>query len=149
MRRRFSETEALREHEEQHPETQATQAEGLELREAISAAMVELHVALHRHDPTSASTYLNDNVVVCVLQNILTQHEESPSGEVVRGQRNRGRAGVETCLDDEFAGAIERLTHRRVISFLRVSNTTPGSACELFFLDAAPYAAQFVGNSWQ
>ncbi len=43
---------------------------------------------------------------------------------------------------DEFTAAIERLTHRRVVAFLSANQTTPGVACELFFLNAAPLATE-------
>jgi hypothetical protein len=47
-------------------------SEGPKLTEAISAAMVELYATFYDHDRTTATTYINDNVVVCVLENILT-----------------------------------------------------------------------------
>ena len=42
------------------------------LTEAISAAMVDLYAAFYDHDRTTAVTYINDKIVVCVLENILT-----------------------------------------------------------------------------
>ena len=38
----------------------------------------------------------------------------------------------------EFTKAIERLTRRKVTAFLSANQTTPGVACELFFLEAPP-----------
>ncbi len=52
------------------------------------------------------------------------------------------RVAFQTDTEDEFTAAIERLTHRRVVAFLSANQTTPGVACELFFLDAAPLAAR-------
>jgi hypothetical protein len=34
------------------------------------------------------------------------------------------------------------MTHRRVVAFMSANQTTPGVACELFLLDAAPLAAR-------
>ncbi len=45
------------------------------MTEAISAATVALYARVYGHDRTTASTYINDNVVVCVLENILTADE--------------------------------------------------------------------------
>jgi hypothetical protein len=84
-------------------------AEGPELPEAISAANI------------------NDKFVVCVLV------ADGARGEVIDG-----RVAFQTETEDEFTAAIERLTHRRVVAFLSANQTTPGVACELFFLDAAP-----------
>jgi uncharacterized protein YbcI len=113
-----------------------------ELREAISAAMVELYAAAYDHDRTPAITYVNDKIVVCVLENILTHHEDGLVAAGARGEVIDGRVAFQTDTEDEFTAAIERLTHRRVVAFLSANQTTPGVACELFFLDAAPIAAQ-------
>jgi len=51
-----------------------------------------------------------------------------------------GRIGVQTQTQDEFTAAIERLAHRHVVAFLSANQTTPGVACELFFLDTAALA---------
>ncbi len=58
-----------------------------------------------------------------------------------RGAVIDGRVAFQTDTEDEFTAAIERLTHRRVVAFLSANQTTPGVACELFFLDAAPVTA--------
>ncbi len=48
-----------------------------ELTQAISAAIVELYATVYGHHRTTATTYLNDNVVVCVLESILTREEDA------------------------------------------------------------------------
>ena len=53
-----------------------------------------------------------------------------------------GRVAFQAGSEDEFTAAIERLTHRRVVAFLSANQTSPGVACELFFLDAAPLARE-------
>lgn len=114
--------------------------EGPELTEAISAAMVELYAASYGHDRTTATTYINDNIVVCVLENILSEGEEVLVAAGSRGEVIDGRVAFQTETEDEFTAAVERLTHRRVVAFLSANQTAPGVACELFFLDAAPLA---------
>ena len=116
--------------------------DGPTLTELISAAMVELYAAFYAHDRTTAVTYINDKVVVCLLENILTERED---GLVAAGARREvidGRVAFQTETQDEFTAAIERLTHRRVVAFLSANQTTPGIACELFFLDAAPLTSE-------
>jgi uncharacterized protein YbcI len=112
--------------------------DGSELTLAISAAMVELYAAFYDHDRTTATTYINDKIVVCVLENILTANEDTLVADGARGEVIDGRVAFQTETEDEFTAAIERLTHRRVVAFLSANQTTPGVACELFFLDAAP-----------
>ena len=117
-------------------------SEGSELTEAISAAMVELYAAFYDHDRTTATTYINDNIVVCVLEDILTIGEDALLADGARGEVIDGRVAFQTDTEDEFTAAIQRLTHRRVVAFMSANQTTPGVACELFFLDAAPLAVQ-------
>lgn len=111
------------------------------LNSAISDAMVELYAIVYQHDRTTATTYINDNVVVCVLENILTADEDTLIAEGARGEVIDGRVAFQTDTEDEFTAAIERLTHRHVTAFLSANQTMPGVACELFFLDAAPLTA--------
>ena len=110
--------------------------QGPELTEAISAAMVALYARVYGHDRTRASTYINDNVVVCILEDILTRAE---SARVAAGEGDEvidERVAFQEDMEDEFTAEIERLTDRRVTAFMSANQTTPGVACELFFLDA-------------
>ena len=108
------------------------------LTRAISAAMVELYAQFYGHDRTTATTYINDNVVVCILEGILTVNEaqrvEAGEGAGVID----GRVAFQEDREDEFTAAVERLTHRKVTAFMSANQTTPGVACELFFLEAPP-----------
>jgi len=116
----------------------ATWTEPPELTIAISAAIVELYAAFYDHDRTTATTYINDEIVVCVLENILTANEDILVADGARGEVIDGRVAFQTKTEDEFTAAIERLTHRRVVAFLSANQTAPGVARDLFFLDAAP-----------
>ena len=80
--------------------------------------MVGLYRDFYGHDRTTATTYINDNVVVCVLDD--------------------GRVVFQEGAEDEFTAAVERLTRRRVTAFMSANQTTPGIASELFFLEAPP-----------
>jgi uncharacterized protein YbcI len=111
-----------------------------ELTEAISDAMLALYAAFYEHDRTTATTYINDNIVVCVLESILTNGEDALIANGAHDEVIDGRVSFQTDTEDEFTAAIERLTHRRVVAFLSANQTTPGVACELFFLDAPPLA---------
>jgi uncharacterized protein YbcI len=95
---------------------------------------------------STATIYINDNIVVCVLENILTAGEDTLIAEGTRGEVIDGRVAFQTDSEDELTAAIERLTHRRVTAFLSANLTMPGVACELFFLDAAPFTAPERGE---
>lgn len=109
---------------------------GPALTEAISAAMVELYAAFYGHARTTATTYINDNVVVCILEDILTDTESSQVAAGAQSEVIDGRVAFQQGAQDEFTAAVERLTKRPVTAFLSANQTTPGVACELFFLEA-------------
>jgi len=108
---------------------------GSQLTRAISAEMEALYTLVYGHERASATTYINGNVVLCVLENILTDHErmlvEAGSSAAVID----ARVAFQTENEDEFTEAVERLTRRRVVAFMSANQTTPGVAAELFFLE--------------
>lgn len=109
--------------------------DGDALTAAISASMVRLYAEFYGHDRTTARTYINENVVVCLLEGILTTTEDA---QIAAGESSDvidGRVAFQTATEDEFTAEIERLTQRPVTAFLSANQTAPGVACELFFLD--------------
>ena len=112
--------------------------EGDALTEAISASMVALYARHYGHASTTATTYINDNVVVCLLEDILTAEERVLIAQGLDGEVIDERVAFQEGMQDEFTAEIERLTARRVTAFLSANQTTPGVACELFFLEAPP-----------
>jgi anti-anti-sigma factor len=111
-----------------------------ELTVAISAAMVGLYAALYGRGDITATTYVNDKIVACVLEHALNQGAASLLA--AGAEAIDDRVGFDAETEDEFCAAIERVTRRRVVAFMSQDQSTPGVACELFFLDAAPLAAQ-------
>lgn len=111
---------------------------GSEMTEAISAAMVELYGRFYGHDRTTATTYINDRVVVCILEDILSTGESKQIADGDKGAVIDGRIAFQEGAEDEFTEAIERLTDRKVTGFLSANQTDPGVASELFFLNEAP-----------
>ena len=114
--------------------------EGNELTCAISASMVELYARHYGHDRTTGTTYINDNVVLCVLEDILSTDESSLIADGGSDEVIDGRVAFQTGMQDEFTAEIERLTRRRVTAFMSANQTTPGVAAEVFFLEPAPAA---------
>jgi uncharacterized protein YbcI len=113
---------------------------GPQLTTAISAAMVDLYAEFYGHARTTATTYINDNVVVCVLENILSSGESRQITDGASSDVIDGRVAFQNGMEDEFTAAVERLTGRSVTAFLSANQTAPGIACELFFLEPAPVA---------
>ena len=109
---------------------------GKQLTSAISAAIAELYRDFYGHDRATATTYINDNIVVCVLEDILTTRESVLVAHGGRREVIDERVAFQEGTEDEFTAAIERLTRRRVVAFLSANQTEPGVACELFFLES-------------
>ena len=118
--------------------SEAQGADGESLVDAISAAMVNLYAEFYGHERTTATTYINDNVVVCILEDILSADEDEQIAAGRDGEVIDGRVAFQNSTEDEFTAAIERLTNRRVTAFLSANQTAPGVASELFFLEAPP-----------
>ena len=119
--------------------------EGRALTEAISAEIVVLYSSFYGHARTSAKTYVNDDVVVCILENVLSASEDAL---VARGAADRvidGRVAFQTDTEDDFTEVVERLTGRVVVGFLSANQTSPGIASELFFLE--PHATSAAAES--
>lgn len=113
---------------------------GSALTDAISVAVVALYAEFYDHERTTATTYINDNVVVCVLEGILSSSESRQVADGAGKDVIDGRIAFQEGAQDEFTKAVERLTGRRVTAFLSANQTNPGVACELFFLEAPPGA---------
>jgi len=80
------------------------------LTRAISAEMVVLYAAVYGHDRTTARTYINDNVVVCILENILSSSEQELVAAGESSEVIDGRVAFQADRQDEFSAAVERLT---------------------------------------
>jgi uncharacterized protein YbcI len=105
---------------------------------AISNAMVGLKKEYFGKGPEKARTYINDNYVFCVLQNVLTRNEETllNVGEdaLVRTYRLR----FQEAMRDTTTEAIEQITGRRVIGYHSQIVFRPAIGFEIFVLDAPP-----------
>jgi uncharacterized protein YbcI len=112
-------------------------AQGDGLTRAISAAIVTLYADVYGHERTTASTYINDNVVVCILEDILTTYEQELVAAGNQHEVIDGRVAFQSDREDDFSAAVERLTLRRVVAFMSANQTSPGIACEVFFLAPA------------
>ena len=110
-------------------------ARGEELTDEISAAMVALYADVYDHERTTASTYINGDVVVCILEDILSCAEQELVADGGASEVIEGRVAFQADREDKFSAAVERLTERRVVAFLSANQAAPGIACELFFLE--------------
>jgi uncharacterized protein YbcI len=101
----------------------------------ISNSIVHLLSRHYGRGPTKAKTYLFDNYVFVVLQNILTTSEETlvEAGEddLVR----RTRIAFQEALAEEFTGAVERATGKKVVAYHSQVVFDPDMGFEIFVLE--------------
>jgi uncharacterized protein YbcI len=103
---------------------------------AIANKVVQLMREYTGRGPTKARAFINDNVVVCLVQDTLTKGEQA----LVNGGEEQSvltlRRRYQSLMADDASKAIEEITGRRVISFMSDNATDPDMAAEIFVLDA-------------
>jgi uncharacterized protein YbcI len=108
------------------------------LAAAISKTVVQALARTTGRGPTKAKTTLGDNGVFVVLQDTLTQGEQTLSdagqGRAVLDLRRRWQ-GV---MQDQVSRDIEDLTGRKVIGFMSDNHIDPDLAVEVFVLEPLP-----------
>jgi uncharacterized protein YbcI len=106
-----------------------------DLRQAISDAIVRVSADFIGRGPTRAKTYINGDVVLCVMEDTLTRGERSlvadGEGEAVRQMRRR----FQDAMRRQVCPAVEALTERKVMSFLSDNDIEAETAIEVFILD--------------
>ena len=105
------------------------------LRSAISQAIVRIHAEHYGKGATQAKTFAWDNVIVCVLRDVLTTAERTlvdvDRADTVRDVRNT----FQITMEQTFRSTIERLTGRRVESFMSQVDPANGLGVEVFVLE--------------
>jgi uncharacterized protein YbcI len=114
---------------------------GGRLLAAISNFMVSAHARNLGRGPTKARTFINQNVVLCVLQDTLTQGERSLVEAGKLDTVHQVRNTFQETMRPEFEEGIEQLTGFGVTAFLSSSSVEPDYAAELFVLDGVPEGA--------
>jgi uncharacterized protein YbcI len=111
---------------------------GSALLDAVSASMVDLHKRYHHRKPVTAkSQMMGDDLLACVMGGVYTDVEKT----LIELQRpklvHEARSAFQEAMQDRFVSEVERLSGRRVETFVSNSVVGPDLEIELFFL-AAP-----------
>jgi uncharacterized protein YbcI len=106
-----------------------------QLAASISNAIVGIHSKHYGKGPTKAKTYMIDDTVICVMQDVFTTVErtliENGKGEMVREVRTT----FQHALRHEFLEAIREITGRRPRAFLSQIDWDADIAIEFFLLE--------------
>lgn len=99
----------------------------------ISREIVRIHAHYYGRGPTKAKTYVNEEVVLCLLGDIYTPSEEMliKAGRFEEVRRNR--TAFQDTVEPIMRESVERISGRQVASFL--SQISPdGRASEVFIM---------------
>jgi uncharacterized protein YbcI len=108
-----------------------------QLSSQLSRQIVQLHARLYGRGPTRAKTYVADDYVLAVLEDIFTPAERTlisaGKGEHVQGTRLAFQQAVEA----SFVEVVETLTGRTVRAMISQVSLEAGVGAELFIFDPA------------
>lgn len=109
-----------------------------DIRTAISDGIVALLKEYYGRGPERTKTYVNGDLVVCLLRGGFTRVEqtlrEGGHGEDVIRQR----MAFQEVMRDRFTHVVERATGREVIGFMSGNQQDPDMICEVFVLAQNP-----------
>ena len=109
-----------------------------QVRAAISTAIVRLLREDTGRGATKARTVYQEDVVLVLLEEVLTRAE---AHLVERGQAASVldlRATIQSSMRDEMVEVSERLTGRTVRAFMSTNHIDPDLAAEIFVLEPLP-----------
>jgi uncharacterized protein YbcI len=98
----------------------------------LSREIVQLHVRLYGRGPTKARSYLQSDYAVCILEEIFTTAErtliDAGSSDHVHATRRK----FQDAVADQFIGIVERVTERKVKTFLSQVDVDSNLSLEFF-----------------
>ncbi len=113
-----------------------SQLTGGELNAAITSALVGIQTDHLGRGPKTASTFHYGNVVVTLMNEVMTPAEKTlartDKGDAVIQMRHL----FQETMEADFRAAVERLTGRNVLAFISGNHVDPDVAAETFVLDA-------------
>lgn len=108
---------------------------GGELNAALTREVVRIHAATLGRGPRKSFSFYNGNVVVTVMNEVMTRPEQrlaaNGDGEAVRTLRQL----LQRMMDGELRASVEALTGRRVIASMSDMHLDPDMAVGVFVLD--------------
>ena len=106
-----------------------------ELSAALSNAIVALMAEYTGRGPTQSKTYVNENLITCIMHDSLTKGERSL---VLDGKEDavlEMRRTYQETMRPELIAIVERLTGRNVAAFMSANHVDPDVAVETFVLE--------------
>jgi uncharacterized protein YbcI len=104
--------------------------------EAVNDAMIALHERYHGRKPVTARTQmLGDDMLACLLGDVYTDVEKTMIELQREALVHETRSAFLQATERRFIRDVERLTRRRVSSFMSTHHVGPDLELELFVLE--------------
>ena len=103
-------------------------------RTQISDGLVALLKEYYGRGPERTKTYVNDDLVVCLLRGGFTRVEQTLLEAGHGDDVIRQRMVFQQVMRERFEQVIENATGRRVIGFMSGNQQDPDMICEVFVL---------------
>ena len=100
----------------------------------VSNAIVSIFSECYGRGPTKAKTYMFDDYVVCVLEDILTTVESTLVKNGEEDLVRRVRLTFQEAVAERFTGAVEQIMEREVITYHSQVTFDPAMGFEFFVL---------------
>jgi uncharacterized protein YbcI len=103
----------------------------------VTNAVVQLHSSHYGKGPTRSKSYLLDDMLVCVMQDVFTTIERTLIDAGEDDKVRETRLAFQDAMRDRFTEAIERILGRRVLGFTSQVLVEENVAIEVFVLEPA------------
>jgi uncharacterized protein YbcI len=101
----------------------------------VTNAIVRLHRQHYGKGPTRSKSYLLDDVLICVMQDVLTAGERTLAEAGEQDHVRQTRLVFADAMRERFAEEVERIVGRRVLGFTSQILVTRDVVIEVFVLD--------------
>ncbi|HZN88151.1 MAG TPA: Na-translocating system protein MpsC family protein [Thermoleophilaceae bacterium] len=105
-----------------------------DVRTAISDGIVALLKEFYGRGPDKTKTYVNGDLVVCLLRGGFTRVEQTLREGGHGDDVIRQRMAFQDVMRDRFTKVVEDATGRSVIGFMSGNQQDPDMICEIFVL---------------
>ena len=112
-----------------------------ELSAALSNAIVALMAEYTGRGATQSRTFVNENLITCVMHDSLTKGERSLVTDGREDAVLEMRRTYQATMRPELIAIVERLTGRKVAAFMSANHVDPDVAVETFVLELSKSAA--------
>jgi uncharacterized protein YbcI len=102
----------------------------------VTNAIVQLHSSHYGKGPTRSKSYLMDDVLMCVMRDVLTTVERTLVEAGEQSKVRETRLAFQDAMRDDFIDAVEQIVRRPVMGFTSQVLADADMAIEVFVLES-------------